>query len=362
VMADLYPLLIRPRYVERIWGGDALAVTLGKPAPRGARIGESWEIYEENTVANGVYAGKTIGELRGLLGQRLMGHVPAAAPFPLLTKLIDARETLSVQVHPDDRFAAQLEQQQYGKTECWYVIAAAPGAALTYGFARDSTPDAYAALVAAGKLDGLLRPLPVTAGAVVYIPAGTVHAIGAGILLYELQQTSDITYRIYDWGRTDAQGQARALHVDKARQVLDYHRWTRGAIAPLATPDNRTMLIAGPYFTEESVDQAGARLSTYESPVALCALEHALSVSLAGGGAAVVVPPYAAALIPAAAGSYTIRAQLGDAAPARALVSYVPVSPAATRDDLLKRGAASAAVDPFLAQFAPAQDLGQGVA
>ncbi len=360
-MADLYPMLIRPRYVERIWGGDNLATRLGKPAPRDKTIGESWEIYEENTVANGVYAGKTIGELRGLMGKDLMGHVPADQTFPLLTKLIDATETLSVQVHPDDRFAQQLEHQHYGKTECWYVIDAKAGATLTYGFARDSTPDEYAQLVKDGKLDGLLRQLPVKAGDVVYIPAGTVHAIGAGIILYELQQTSDVTYRIYDWNRKDAQGKTRELHVDKARQVLDYHRWTRDAIKPLATSDNRTMIIAGPYFNEEIVDGPGARLNTYDSPVSICALEHSLSVSLAGGGNAVVVPPYSSALLPAAAGAYTIRPQLGDAGTAHALVSYVPASPQATRDDLLGRGASEAAAGAFLAQFAPAQDLGQGV-
>ncbi len=361
-MADLYPMLIRPRYVERIWGGDGLAATLGKPAPRDQTIGESWEIYDENTVANGVYAGKTIGELRGVMGQSLMGHIPADRAFPLLTKLIDAREALSVQVHPDDALAQQLEGQPNGKTECWYVIDAKPGAELTYGFSRDSNPDEYERLVKEGKLDQILRQLRVKAGDVVYIPAGTVHAIGAGIIVYELQQTSDVTYRIYDWNRKDAQGKPRELHVDKARQSLDYHQWTRGPIAPLPTPDNRAMIIAGPYFNEEIVDSAGAALSAYDSPVAVCALEHSLSVSLAGGGDAIVVPPYASVLIPAAARGYTIRPQLGDAGTAHALVSYVPASPDATRADLIARGVSAADADAFLARFAPARDLGQGVA
>jgi mannose-6-phosphate isomerase len=361
-MADLYPMLIRPRYVERIWGGDSLAVRLGKPAPRDQTIGESWEVYDENTVANGVYAGKTISELRGVMGKNLMGHVSAAQAFPLLTKLIDAREALSVQVHPDDALAQRLERQPNGKTECWYVIDATPGAELTYGFSRDSTPDEYERLVKDGKLDQILRQLPVKAGDVIYIPAGTVHAIGAGIIVYELQQTSDVTYRIYDWNRKDAQGKPRDLHVDKARQSLDYHQWTRGPIAPLPTPDNRAMTIAGPYFNEEVIDNAGAALSTYDSPVAVCALEHSLSVSLAEGGGAIIVPPYASALIPAAAGSYTIRPQLGDAGTAHALVSYVPASQDATRADLIARGATATDADAFLARFVPARDLGQGAA
>ena len=357
-MADLYPMLIQPRYVERIWGGDDLAAVLGKPAPRGRPIGESWEVYDENTVANGRYAGKTIGELRAMLGPDLMGHVAADQPFPLLTKLIDAKETLSVQVHPDDALAQTLEGQPNGKTECWYVIDAQPGAELTYGFSRDSSPDEYTKLVHEGKLDGILRQIQVKAGDVVYIPGGTVHAIGAGIILYELQQTSDVTYRIYDWNRRDAQGKTRELHVEKARQVLDYHRWTRGPITPLRTPDNRTMTIAGPYFDEELVEGAGATLSTYGSPVALCALEHSLSVTLTGVGEAIVVPAYASALIPAAAGSYAVRSRLGDGAAVRALAAYVPASPDATRADLLARGASEAEADSFLAQFAPARDLG----
>ncbi len=356
-MADLYPMLIQPRYVERIWGGDDLAAVLGKPAPRDTPIGESWEVYDENAVANGSYTGKTIAELRAALGADLMGRVPADQPFPLLTKLIDAKETLSVQVHPDDALAQQLEGQRNGKTECWYVIQAQPGAELTYGFSRDSSPDEYSELVSEGKLDGILRQLPVKAGDVIYIPGGTVHAIGGGIILYELQQTSDVTYRIYDWNRRDAQGKTRELHVEKARRVLDYHKWTRGPVRPLRTSDNRTMTIAGPYFNEELVEGAGATLSTYGSPVALCALEHSLSVTLSGVGEAVVVPAYSSALIPAAAGSYVVRPQL-DGVPVRALVAYVPASRDATRADLLARGASEAEVESFLAQFAPARDLG----
>lgn len=209
-MADLYPLLIAPRYDERIWGGHNLARRLGKPAPPDRKIGESWEVYGQNSVANGAYAGRTIGTLRAELGRDpLGGHVSPAAAFPVLTKLLDAQDVLSVQVHPDDRFAQQLEGQPNGKTGCWYVIYTAPGAALTYGFARATDPDEYARLVAEGTLDQVLRQMPVRQGDVA-LPAGMVHAIGAGIILYEVQQTSDITYRSYDWNRRDASGQARA--------------------------------------------------------------------------------------------------------------------------------------------------------
>lgn len=355
-MTALYPMLIQARYVERIWGGHALATDLGKGAPRDQLIGESWEIFEENPVINGEYAGQTIGQLRATMGRDLTGHVSPDELFPLLTKLIDARDVLSVQVHPDDRFAHQLEHQPYGKTECWYVIEATPGATLTYGFARDSGPEEYTRLVETGKLDEILRSLPVKAGDVVYIPAGTVHAIGAGIVLYELQQTSDVTYRIYDWNRRDAQGKARELHVDKARQVLDYHRWTRGAIRPLSRPGSgRSMLIAGPYFCMELIEADAGEISTYESAVPICALDRPVAVR--AGGVGVVLKPYSSLLLPAAAGSFTLRSD--DGAAARALVAYVPVSQESTREDLRRRGFSEAEIDDFLAQFAPAEDLGQ---
>ena len=292
-MTTLYPMLIKPRFDERIWGGDLLATRLGKDAPRDKLIGESWEVYEENTVLNGEYTGQTIGQLRAVMGHELTGQVDPDQLFPLLTKFIDAHDVLSVQVHPDDHFAQTLEHQRHGKTECWYVLWAEPGSVLTYGFSRDTSPDEYTELVQSGKLDQVLRSLPVKAGDVVYIPAGTVHAIGAGIGVYELQQTSDVTYRIYDWNRRDASGQTRLLHVDQARQVLDYHRWTRGPIQPLSLPgSDRTMLIAGEYFCQELIDATRPReLSTHQSAVAVAALDQPLSIRLAGGDEVVRHPP-----------------------------------------------------------------------
>jgi mannose-6-phosphate isomerase len=357
---DLYPMLIEPRYVERLWGGHNLAEQLGKPAPRDRAIGESWEIYEENTVANGVHQGRAIGQLREVMGRDLTGHVSPRDLFPLLTKLIDAQEVLSVQVHPDDAYAREREGQPYGKTECWYVIAAAPGAQLTYGFSRDSSPEEYTRLVAQGALERLLRPLAVTAGDVVYLPAGTVHAIGSGIVLYEVQQTSDLTYRIYDWNRRDAQGQPRELHVDKARAVLDYHRSTRGTVRPLAQPrSGRTALVASRYFCLELIEAgvAGA-LSTYNSAVAVCALDQPL-VARTGTSEPVTLPPYASLLVPAAARTYTLQPAAPRGAAVRAVVAYVPASLDAVHADLAIRGFAPEEIAAFLAQFAPAVGLGQ---
>ena len=351
-MSHLYPMLIEPRYDERIWGGHSLAERLGKPAPRDKLIGESWEVYEENRVANGPYAGRTIGELRREVGRELTGHVPPDRLFPLLTKLIDAQDVLSVQVHPDDRFARDVEHQPYGKTECWYIIRAEPGAELIYGFRRDSSPEEYRRLVEEGRLETILRPLPVRAGDVVYLPARTVHAIGAGIVLYELQQTSDMTYRIYDWNRRDASGRPRELHVDKASQVLDYHGSSRGPVQPIRAPDGCSILIASQYFCMELVEtSAVCELSTHDSPVPICALESHLRLRTSGGTEEVLVPPYSSALIPAAAGRFTVAPAAGADDGCRALVAYVPASRDSIRDDLVERGFPASQVDRFLAQF-----------
>jgi mannose-6-phosphate isomerase len=355
-MTDLYPMLVRPRFSERIWGGHRLVQQLGKEASPDRPIGESWEIYEENEVCNGEYAGQTIGQLRGALGRKLTGHVSPDEVFPLLTKLIDARDVLSVQVHPDDHFAQVLEHESHGKTECWYIVDAAPGSELIYGFARDSSPDEYVRLVEEGTLEQVLRPVPATPGEVVYIPAGTVHAIGAGILLFELQQTSDVTYRIYDWNRRDDSGKPRELHVEKARQVLNYRKETRGPVHPLKLPGgSRVMLVAGPYFTLELIETSSVQeLTTHDSPVLICALGGALEVE--AGGMAVAVGAFSSALIPAGVEGYSLRAGGGQAA--RVLVGYVPMSQEATREELRGQGFSEGEIEGFLTQFRPVEHLG----
>src|SRR5437763_416540 len=165
-------MTISPRYDERIWGGHNLRTRFGKPAPPDRPIGESWEIYDDNCVTNGPYAGRSIRDLRGELGRELTGdHVSPDDVFPLLTKMIDAQDVLSVQVHPDDFFARRLEGQPNGKTECWYVLEATPGATVTYGFSRDTDPEEYVRLVRSGTMEQVLRELPVHAGDVIYLPA-----------------------------------------------------------------------------------------------------------------------------------------------------------------------------------------------
>ncbi|MDQ2742437.1 MAG: hypothetical protein M3Z66_09115 [Chloroflexota bacterium] len=173
-----------------------------------------------------------------------------------------------------------------------------------------------------------------------------------------------MTYRIYDWNRRDASGQTRQLHVDQARQVLDYHRWTRGPIQSLSLPGSgRTMLIAGEYFCQELIDAARPReLSTHQSPVAVAALDQPLSIRLGESGEVVTLPAYASLLVPAAAGAYTLQPSQSNGAEAHALVAYVPPSGQDTKDQLRSLGCSDQDISAFLAQFAPAQDLGHPAA
>jgi len=219
----LYPLIMEPhfRHGEATpWGGDALRALYGKDSP-GARTGESLEISAlpgmESVVINGAHAGKTLSEMMALWGEALTG-LPAGAPFPLLLKLLDAREMLSVQVHPGDEYAA-AHHGKLGKTEAWVILQAPPGASIVYGVsARDR--DELEAAIASGKLTDSLRRLSVTPGDVIYIPHGMVHALGEGIVVYEVQQSSDVTYRLWDWGRLDKDGNPRQLHIREALDVI----------------------------------------------------------------------------------------------------------------------------------------------
>lgn len=352
-MSDLYPMLINPRFDERIWGGHKLVTELGKAAPPNAPVGESWEVFEENTVLNGAYAGWKIEDLRQTLGAELTGHVLPDEIFPLLTKFIDAEQVLSVQVHPDDQYALQLEGQPNGKTECWYVVEATDGAELIVGFSQDTSEQDYRERVIQGTLQDILQSLPVRAGDAVYIPARTVHAIGPGIVLYELQQTSDITYRIYDWNRVDASGAARELHVDKAARVLDYRKSSRGMLKTLYDAEtHRRMVVAGAHFCLEIVPtNVSGSISTHDSPVLICALGDQLLLQCGPQENSVTLPAYSSALIPAAAGTFSIAAAVG--AEARALVAYVPPSEQDTRAELGSRGFSDDEIGSFLAQFDP---------
>lgn len=244
----LYPFLLQPVLHARVWGGRRLADVFGKALPTDEPYGESWELHDSVRVLNGSLAGKTIGELVKSMGEDLIGYLSDPKEgFPLLVKLLDASDWLSVQVHPNDEQARQLEGDPRGKTEAWIVLAAEDGAQLVCGVQSGVTREAVAAAIRENCLETLLVYADVAVGDVLFIRANTIHAIGPGLLIYEIQQSSDITYRLYDWGRPGLDGKPRPLHIEKGLAVANLD----GAPPISHIPDNGAMsvVVTCDYFT-----------------------------------------------------------------------------------------------------------------
>ncbi|MDQ2866317.1 MAG: class I mannose-6-phosphate isomerase [Candidatus Eremiobacteraeota bacterium] len=349
--SNIYPYVLQPKETPAIWGGDALVKQFGKSGDPNAKIGESWECWDTNSVINGSLAGSTVAQLRERLGEKLLGDIDPSRPFPVLTKIIDARDSLSVQVHPDDAYAERVEHQPNGKTECWYVFSAQGKAELILGWTQNTTREEYERRVADGTLGDILRRVPVVAGDAFYLPAGTLHAIGAGIILFETQQASDLTYRIFDWNRTGSDGKPRELHVAKAADVLDYHIGTAGAVDKLAyrlENLDRIGLIADRRFIVERIvaSTEPASIAMHGRPAIVMALEHPLHVC--ANDVAVKLSAYQTALVPAAADWCTVNAQNDSA-------GFMFVTLPKNREDyvaqLLAAGVEQTHVERYIAQF-----------
>lgn len=241
-----------PLLKETVWGGARIAAFKGETDAVSDHIGESWEVSDvegsESTVADGLDRGLTLHSLMTKYGERLMGRAPLSADgrFPLLIKLIDASADLSIQVHPDAE--AALELGGHEKNEMWYVADAAPGATLVNGFARPIDRDELAAANGTPAILPLLRHNAVRTGDVFYIPAGRIHAIGAGAFIIEIQQTSATTYRVYDYDRPDKYGDLRELHTAEALRSIHTDDASGTPEAYTVVPDRRTTLKASPYF------------------------------------------------------------------------------------------------------------------
>jgi mannose-6-phosphate isomerase len=347
----MYPLLIEPKEVPLIWGGDALVRRFGKHGDPQTPIGESWECWDQNPIVNGDLAGRTIAQVRERFGHELVGALDPALIFPVLTKIIDARQSLSVQVHPGDAYAQRVEHQPFGKTECWYILEAKPGAAIVLGWNRDTSREEYLARVKDGTLAEILRHVAVHPGDVFYLPAGTLHAIGPGIILFETQQASDLTYRIFDWNRLGPDGKPRQLHVEKAADVLDYRRSLAGALEPLTYELEglaRTALVADARFVVERVQLDGTprALALEGMPLALLALEH--PIVCAAGKSTIEIGSYSTALIPASIASIQLHAPGG----VGAMLTAAPVAePQKLAHRLASAGVGAGATRSFLNQF-----------
>ncbi|GAC1575276.1 MAG: hypothetical protein NVS3B7_07730 [Candidatus Elarobacter sp.] len=351
-MSDrLYPYVLEPKETAAIWGGDALVRRYGKPGEPTALLGESWECWDANRVANGALAGRTIAELRADLGRTLTGAIDPAPIFPVLTKITAARHALTVLVHPADAYARRVERQQNGKAECWYILACEPGAELVLGWSQDTTRAEYEQRVGDGTLGEILRRVPVAAGDAFYLPAGTLHAIGAGIQLFETQQASDLTYRIFDWNRVGTDGKPRELHVAKAGDVLDFRATFPGAVQQLtydADGLEHTLLIADKRFLVEriAVHRLDTHIHTDGLPLTITAMEA--HVRIDAGGGSVVLEPWQSVVTPAALDRIDV---IPGGAPTRALVVHPQPDLAKARARALACGAAETATEAFFAQF-----------
>ncbi len=264
---SLYPYTFHPQYIQKVWGGAKHQNLLGRDTGGVSPCGESWEVStvkgHVSVVSNGPEKGKTLTQLmsdhkEALLGKKV--HKAYGGEFPLLIKYLDAADDLSVQVHPDDKLAAQRHDGK-GKTEMWYVLQADPRAELIFGFNKETSKSEYLKYLEEGRIMDLMHREPTAPGDVFYIPAGRVHAIGKGILLAEIQQTSDITYRIYDFDRPDTDGKLRELHTEMALDAIDFS--TRQEYKTRYTPPvaGGIKVVESPYFHTEVV-QAGKNTVT----------------------------------------------------------------------------------------------------
>ncbi|MGG5506253.1 MULTISPECIES: type I phosphomannose isomerase catalytic subunit [unclassified Myroides] len=248
-----YPMMFEPILKERIWGGKKLHTVLGKQQISDS-VGESWEISNvpENVslVSNGCYQGQSLEELIKTYPMDVLGSSIVTAfgyQFPLLFKFLDAKEDLSIQLHPNDELAKE-RHNSLGKTEMWYVMQADPEARVVVDFKEGVTQEDYLQHLSTKTLPSILNEIPVKKGDAFFIQTGTVHAIGGGVLLAEIQQTSDITYRVYDWDRVDSEGQTRELHVDLALKAINYEK--KQVVLTYEKHENKANpLVCCPFFT-----------------------------------------------------------------------------------------------------------------
>lgn len=300
-------LRLETRFHERVWGGQRIK-------SHDPPIGEAWLVFEDNLITGDAFPGQTLADLAAQYGEALIGRraTPGTGDrFPLLIKLLDTADWLSIQVHPDDEAAARLEGPGFsGKTEAWHILHAAPGARLITGFNQVLANDALAAAIREGSISDHARYTPVSRGDTLFIPARTLHALGPGLLVYEVQQTSDLTYRVFDWNRPSTAG--REIHIDQSLAVLD--PTSRGDIRSLSARGSNLheRLLECAYFVLELLGsgQEPVRLDTAGASF------HALTViegqtTLSAAGTEEMLALWDTAVVPACIGSYELRSEGG---------------------------------------------------
>jgi mannose-6-phosphate isomerase len=288
----LYPLKFQPIYKEKIWGGTRLKSLFNKDFSPLPNCGESWELSGVNenisVVSNGFLASNSLNELIEIYMGELVGdkvYEQHGNEFPLLVKLLDTKNFLSIQVHPEDVYASQ-HHNSYGKTEMWIILEAGEESEIITGFNQQVTKEQYLHHLENKSLRDILNVEKARKGDVYYIPAGRIHAIGGDVTLLEIQQTSDITYRVYDWDRKDEKGEYRELHTDKAMDVLDFKKYDQYKIDYLLKENQPAELVSCPYFTTRMLELSKQKEIDYvfvDSFVILSCVEGNCELTWSGG-------------------------------------------------------------------------------
>jgi mannose-6-phosphate isomerase len=313
----LYPLTFQPIFKERIWGGRNLEALYRKALPSGVPIGESWEISDrpgdESVVTNGLLAGKDLRWLMERHPQDLLGAArPVNGRFPLLIKLLDAREKLSLQVHPPAHRAADLGGEP--KTELWYIAHATPTAELYAGFKRGVTRAQFEKQLQSGRVADCFHRLPVQAGDALFLPSGRVHAIGAGLVIFEIQQNSDTTYRVFDWNRVGLDGRPRELHIAQSLASIDFDDFEPALVDSTFSSAGRFKirpLVRHALFKVDVFRALSAESLVFRQPRLriVAAVENRLGVS--DGAVSVELQPGQFCLIPASVKLTELKSEIG---------------------------------------------------
>lgn len=320
-MSALYPMKLIAPLTDYIWGGNKLKDEYGKVTDL-TKVAESWELSchkdGQSVIANGAYKGKTLNAFIEENGKAVLGkNSEGFEYFPILIKLIDAKDNLSVQVHPNNDYALKVEGE-YGKTEMWYIVDCEPGAKLLYGFEKEISKDEFAQRIENNTLLEVTKAVEVKKGDVFFIEAGTLHAIGSGILICEIQQNSNTTYRIYDYGRVGNDGKPRQLHVEKAKDVTKLAPATRDW-KPMGEPVKKegavdTLLATCEYFTVHEVKLDGVMKENADDSSFICYTCLDGSAVIKTADDEVAVKKGESVFIPAGMGAYTVsgKAELID--------------------------------------------------
>ncbi|MEI6788021.1 MAG: type I phosphomannose isomerase catalytic subunit [bacterium] len=310
--ACLYPYILEPAYKDYIWGGNRIPALFNRNLPDGI-YAESWELSDRpegmSHVGNGALKGESLATLVSRFGEKLLGRGIQSKSFPLLIKLIDARERLSIQVHPDDEKAAQGIGE--AKTEAWHILDAPVGALVFAGLKPGTSQAAFLTTLKKNQLEKTLQAVPVSTGDTIFIPGGRIHAICEGLLILEVQQNSNTTYRVYDWGRLDRNGKSRELHLADALKVIQWSDPAPAKTTPQATSTKPgalvTELVVSPYFRMEKLEISAPFFVQHDGKSFHAIFTGQDEVKVMSEAGSERIPRGRTCLIPAALDHYTLK-------------------------------------------------------